>query len=394
MGRNGFTSAFIACMVLAFARPALADETTGITDTTIRIGMFGPMTGPQSSWGTPVHDGAIMVYQEVNAKGGINGRKIEVVQEDGGCDAAPTLGAVKKLIFVDKVFMINGGICSGATMAARPEVIDNKVPMVLFAASLDAITAPVAHYVFTVAPTGRYDGVSMATFAKSIPGLKRVAVVSHADDWAKAKYEGFVETAKSAGIEIVANETLDKNVTDATAQVLAIKRANPDAVLLLTYPGPSAAFLRDAHKYNLKTKFIGNNSLIDLAALSERAGGADAVRTTYVTSALVGPLASKELAPYETMLKTNFPSDSIKADSFYGTASAIVVVEALKRAGRDLTREKFIAALEGLRGFDSGIAPCPISLSPANHQGCQSQTIWTLRDGKIVNVGPTWKSVP
>lgn len=391
---RGLVSVATGLLALCACVSASVAAEQGVTDTAIRIGMYGPMTGPQSAWGAPVNNGAIMIYKDVNDKGGIHGRKIEVVQEDGGCEAAPTLAAVKKLIHVHKVFMINSGICSGATMAAKPEIIENKVPLMLFAASLDAITSPVSRYVFTAAPTGRYDGASMAEFVKSIPGVKKVAIVAHADEWAKAKIAGFGPVAEQAGIQVTTTETLDRNVTDSAAQVLAIRRTNPDAVLLLTYPGPTAAFLRDAHKYNLKAKFIGNNGLIDLAALAERAGSADALRTTYVASALAGPLGGPELAPYQKLLARHFAGETAKADSFYGTASAITIVEALKRAGRDLTREKFVDALEGMKSFDTGIAPCTVTFSATDHQGCQRQTFWTLRGTSVVNVGPQWKAVP
>jgi branched-chain amino acid transport system substrate-binding protein len=387
----GSAAALIAAT--GFSGHAIAQDKTGITDKTIKIGMYGPLTGSQSSWGYPVQNGAIMVYKEINEKGGIHGRKIEVVQEDGACDSAKTLAAVKKLVHREKVFMINSGICSGPSMAARQELINNKVPFMLFAASLDAITAPVSRYLFTVAPTGRHDGLSIGEFVKSIPGVKRVAIVGHADDWAKSKSDAFKSVAKQANLEIVADETLEKNVTDSAAQVLAIKRANADAVVMLTYPGPTAAFLRDAHKYGLKAKFVGNNSLIDLGALAERVGNPDALQTTFVTATIVGSLGSPELAPYEQLLKKHYPKETIKADSFYGTASAITVVEALKRAGKDLTREKFIDALEKMQGFNAGIAPCSISFSPENHQGCQTQTVWTQRGTNVVNVGPTWKEL-
>jgi branched-chain amino acid transport system substrate-binding protein len=389
--RQSVIGGAIALVLAAgFSGQAIATDTTGITDKTIKIGMYGPLTGSQSSWGYPVMNGAAMVYKEINEKGGIHGRKIEIVQEDGACDAAKTVAAVKKLIHREKVFLINSGICSGPTIAARPELINNKVPLMLFAASLDAITTPVSRYVFTVAPTGRHDGLSIGEFVRSIPGVKRVAIVGHADEWAKSKSEAFKAVAKQANLEIVADETLEKNVTDSAAQVLAIKRANADAVVLLTYPGPTAAFLRDAHKYSLKAKFVGNNSLIDLGALAERVGNLDALQTTFITATIVGAIGSQELAPYEKMLKKHFPKDTIKADSFYGTASAITVVEALKRAGKDLTREKFIDALEKMQGFNAGIAPCSISFSSENHQGCQTQTVWTLRGSNVVNVGPRW----
>src|SRR5689334_12592332 len=101
------------------AGPALADDTTGITDTTIKIGMFSPLTGPSAAWGYPINHAAMMVYLEANDKGGINGRKFEIIQEDDACDVAKAMAAVKKLIYQDKVFMIHGGVCSLPVIAAR-----------------------------------------------------------------------------------------------------------------------------------------------------------------------------------------------------------------------------------------------------------------------------------
>ena len=383
-------SCIIGALLLGLSGLAGA-ASPGVTDDTIVIGMYGPLTGPQSSWGHPVMNGAEMIYKEINEQGGIHGRKIKVIREDGACDSAKTLAAVKKLIHREEVFMVNAGICSGPTMAAKPELVNNGVPHMLFAASLDAITYPVVRNVFTVAPTGRQDGKSIAEFVTSIPDTKRVAIVGHADEWAKSKHDAFMEVANQAGLEIVANETLERNITDAAAQVLAIKRANADAVVLLTYPGPTAAFLRDAYKYELKANFVGNNSLIDLLALADRVGNPNAVQTTYVTATIIGPLGSAQLAPYENMLKKYYPSDTPKAESFYGTASAITIVEALKRAGKDLSREKFIEALEGMQDFDAGIAPCRVNFSAENHQGCQTQTIWALRGDAVTNIGPHWK---
>ena len=393
---RNFTMA-VACLLVAAALssvvPSAARAEDGVTDTTIKIGMFGPLTGSASMWGYPVQNGATMIYKQANDKGGINGRQIEIVQEDGACDAAKTVAAVKKLIYREKVFMINAGMCSGAVMAAKEEIVANKVPFMLFAASQDAITAPVNRYVFTVASTGPYDGKGMAAFTKSIPGAKRVALISHADEWAKSKSEPFTAALKQAKIEIVAEETIDRNIIDATPQVLAVKRQNPDVVALFTYPAESAAIVRDAYKYGLNVTFIGNNALIDLPAMGERAGSLDAVRNTYVMSAMSGAIGSPQLAPYEKLLKTYYPDEKVKADSFFGTASAITVVEALRRAGRDLTREKLVDALESIRDFDAGVAPCRINLSPTNHQGCETETAWKLVGDKVVTVGSEWREV-
>lgn len=382
----------MACACLAFSAAAVAQNAPGVTDKTIKIGMFGPLTGSLSIWGYPVLNGTSMVYKEVNAKGGIHGRTIEFIQEDDACDPAKAVAAAKKLIHRDRVFMINAGVCSGAVMATREEMIANKVPLMVLVASLHLITEPVSPYIFTVSPTGMHDGKTMGEFSLSIPNAKTVAFIGHADEWAKTKIDAF--KAITAGkLDIVADEVIDRRVTDATAQVLAIKRRNPDVVALMTYPGETATVLRDAHKYGLKTKFIGNNALIDLPSLVERAGSPEAVQDVYVMASLTGPVGSKTLEPFEAMLKRHYPNDKPKAESFWGTASALVVVEALRRAGRDLTREKFLKALEEIKDLETGIAPCKISLTPTSHQGCQAQVAWKLSNGRPVAVGLKWRRV-
>ncbi|HKP65433.1 MAG TPA: ABC transporter substrate-binding protein, partial [Casimicrobiaceae bacterium] len=123
---------FAACVcTLGAVAPAMAED--GVTDTTIKIGMFGPLTGATSVYGYPINNGAIALYKDINDKGGINGRKIEIVHEDDACDPAKARAAVKKLIYSDKVFMINGGSCSAAVVAARDEFIDSKVPFMVMA---------------------------------------------------------------------------------------------------------------------------------------------------------------------------------------------------------------------------------------------------------------------
>ena len=367
---------------------ALAED--GVTADTIKIGMFGPLTGSTSVYGYPINNGAIAIYKAVNDQGGINGRKIEIVHEDGACDPAKTRAAVKKLIYTDKVFMIHGGSCSAAVVAARDEFSDAKVPFMVMAATLDAISDPMNKYIFTTTLPGSGDGAVMLNFAKSIPNVKKIAVVRHENDWANAKYKRVEENYKAAGLTLVADVTLESKASDATSQVLKIKAANPDATIFILYPGESAVFLRDAEKYGLKGPFIGTTSVMDLKDLEERAGSKTAVKDVYVTAFLKGPIGSPELEKYTDIYKKYFPNDKLQSLSFYGMSGALTVVDALRRAGKDLTREKFIAALEATKNGDAGPAYCQVNFSASRRQGCLDGTIWSLRGDKITNVGPTW----
>jgi branched-chain amino acid transport system substrate-binding protein len=366
------------------AAPAAWAAEPGVTPDTIRIGMFGPLTGPVSIYGYPINDGAIAVYKQVNDAGGINGRKIEIVQEDDACDPTKARAAVKKLVSNGNVFMVHGGSCSAATFSTRDTFIDEQVPFMVMAATLDKITAPLNHYIFATVPTGTVDGESMIHFVQSMPDVKRVAIVHHTDEWANAKLEAIRKAlASGAGLQLVADEVLDRNASDATTQVLKIKDAKPDVVMFVTYPGESAA-----------GPFVGTNSVMDLMDLAQRAGGLDAIRNVYVGAFLNGPVGSEQMKPYADLVHKYFPDDTIHSLPFYGMSGAYAVVEALRRAGPDLTREKFITALETLRDLPAGPSYCHITITPTIHQGCPAQQIWTVRDGHILPLGEKWPGGP
>jgi branched-chain amino acid transport system substrate-binding protein len=380
-------SVLLACAGI-HASSAQAEE--GVTSDTIRIGMFGPLTGPVSIYGYPINDGAIAVYKAVNDAGGINGRKIEIVQEDDACDPAKARAAVKKMISRDHVFAIHGGSCSGATFATRDMLIDEKVPFMVMAATLDKISTPVNRYIYTTTPPGTSDGAEIVRFIRSMPNVKRVGIVRETDEWANAKMEAITASLNQGGLTLVANEVLDRNATDATTQVLHLKDAKPDVVIFVTYPAESAVFLRDARKFGLHAPFIGTNGVMDLLDLARRAGGMDMVKDVYASAFLAGPVGSPAMQVPTALLKKYFPNDRPQSLSFYGMSGAYAIVDALRRAGPDLTRDKFLDALESTKDLPAGPAFCKINITPENHQGCLGQQMWTVRDSKIVALGETW----
>ena len=160
---------FLALLLVA-APPAALAQVPGVTADTIRIGSFGPLTGPNYLFGKLVMNGAEIVYNEANKQGGINGRKIVLVREDDRCDPATAIAAVKKLIHQDQVFMINGGGCSNAAIAARPEIEQAKMPWVVFAAVADEVTTPTSPFIFSTALSASLESYAQLEFA-----LPRVA---------------------------------------------------------------------------------------------------------------------------------------------------------------------------------------------------------------------------
>lgn len=131
-----------------FASAAFA-ETPGVTDDTILIGTFGPITGALYTYGKLTMNGMETYFDEVNQAGGIHGRKIELVRVDDQCDPAGAIAAVRKLIHDDKVFAIVGGACSNGVLAAKDDIIEAGIPFLNFAAASNKISDPIEHNIFT-----------------------------------------------------------------------------------------------------------------------------------------------------------------------------------------------------------------------------------------------------
>lgn len=372
-----------------------ANAETGVTDDTIKIGMFGPLQGKVSLYGYPINNGPIAIYKEVNETGGIHGRKIEIVHEDGDCNPQKTAAAVKKLIHQEKVFMIHGGSCSGAVFGGIKEIKDSGIPFMIMAATMDKLATPVVHNIFRPALSGSADGMVMLNFLATMPGVKRIAVVRHSNDWANAKSGKFLAQIASHGIEIVADEEMERKATDATAQVLKHKKVKPDVVATFLYPAEAALYARDAAKYGLNVPILGANSVMDLMDLKKRAGGLGPVKNFYSAAFIQAPMGDFKASAYRALMTKHFPDDRPQSLNLYGMGGAFAVLEALARVGRDLTREKLIAAIETLDNVFAGPMTCSLTFSKDQHEGCLGGTMWTLSaDGSsIIDVGRSFRKV-
>ena len=393
--RNGRAASWarIASVVLVLgvlAGPAGADHTVGVTADSIKIGFLGALTGPYYLFGKLVMNGADVVYNEVNRAGGIHGRKIATVREDDGCDAAKAIAATKKLIHQHQVFMVHGGGCSNPTIGARDEIEKTRTPFVVFAAVADKITMPVAPYIFSSALTARTESFVQVDFALSKPDVKRIAIVSQHDAWGMSRYEPLKEALKKKNITPVADEEMTIDANDGTAQVLRIMQAKPDAVIMELYPKAGAVFLRDAHKLGLKALFLGQTAISDLVEFEKLVGVPGATENFYSIAQVAYTPEDPKVAKWAEILKRDFPEDRFSIYTLFGIASAQVVVEALKRTGKDLTREGLRAAMEKMCGRFSEIYAGDICWSADDHQGNKYGAWIRTEKGKVVNIGAKW----
>src|SRR5262245_47373796 len=377
MSRHLRFAGLAALALIAIALPALADE-PGITANSIKIGSFGALTGPGYLYGKLPMNGVEVVFDDVNAAGGIHGRKLELVREDDRCDAAAAIAAIQKLVHQDQVFALIGGGCSNATFAAREAIETAKIPTLVFASVHDGITVPPAPNIFSSALTSSIESEAQVVFAQQ-QGAKRIAMISMKDAWGRARYQPLIEILKAKGITLVADEELSPDANDATAQVLRLKAANADAVIMVLYPKPAAVYIRDAQKLGFKPLNIGQSGIADPAAFEEQVGVPGATQRFRTIAQVKFTPEDPAMDKWRKLVEAKFPGDRLSVYNLFGIGSAQVLVEALKRAGPDLTREKLQAAFASIKGFNTDVHPGPVTCSEKDHR-CHKSPAWLSKD--------------
>ncbi|MGE8943908.1 ABC transporter substrate-binding protein [Leptospira interrogans] len=381
--------AIIAAMV---SGSAMAQDRTGVTDTSIKIGVPGPMTGPNASFGSAIY-GIQAYYNYINEKGGVHGRKIEVIMADTVCNEAKGIAAAKKLISQDNVFLINGGVCSGVALAMRPTIEEAGVPWVVSTAVNQKISDPLAKNIFHASQTSEAAGQAFAKFMLSRPNTKKVGIIVHTNEWSKGYRDPMVAALKEKGVVPVEEVVLERGQTDATAQVLKLKAAAPDFVVAILYEPEIVVFLRDAHKLGLETiKFGGLGA--DFLRTENRLGSRDPMKNFIQLFQFKDVIDGPGMKDAREIIEPRLPQGEKLTDfSFYGPGSAAAIVHVLNKIGRDLTREKFIAEFEQLRDFDTGMLAGKLNYSPTNHQGAVDlNVIGYDKDGKIA-IYQSWEKL-
>jgi branched-chain amino acid transport system substrate-binding protein len=355
------------------ALPAQADNTQGITDTTIKIGNLGPFSG-ESAVFNPLNYGPEAYLRYINAQGGVHGRKFETVFADDACNEAKGIAAAKKLIYEDKVFMIIGHPCSGVAMAIKPMLDKEGVPWVGLSAN-PKITNPVTPSMFHVAYTGLASGRTMASFAMSKQGVTKIALVQHSNDWAHGYCDPATSYIKEHGGEVAVETAMERGSTDATAQVLQIKTSGAQAVMGCLYQQELVILLRDMRKYGVGVPVLGALGA-DFEQTVDQVGDPDAVKQLffqpYQFKARLGEGPLKEFHDMflKYLTKDELPKVGEPTNFYYfGVPAGIMTVEAFRRAGPQPSREKWIAAMESIKDFDTGVLADKENMSKENHDG-------------------------
>ncbi len=334
----------------AFASSA---ATPGVTKRTITIGGTFPLTGPAALYGSiPKAEKAYFSY--VNSQGGVNGRQIVFKYYDDGYNPANTVPLTKKLVEQDKVFAIYSSLGTAPNLATRDYLNKAGVPQVLLATGDSYWGSQYKKYPWTFGFNPSYPGESRVYgkfIASKVPQAK-IGVLMQDDAYGQNYYDGLVQGLGDAKAKVVDVEKYDPTQTDVSAQIVKLKAAGANVLVLFSLPTQTITALVVTTKIGWKpTTFINNVSASPLfMALAQKSGAVidGDISATYTYDYINNPNSATTKQFKALVDKYDPGANLLDANIEYAFANAWTMVQALKQAGRNLTRASFMNALTHL----------------------------------------------
>jgi branched-chain amino acid transport system substrate-binding protein len=371
------TIRLIAAIVAFAALPAAAQQ--GVTANSILLGQSVALTGPAAQLGINMRDGLKAYFADVNAKGGVHGRKIELVTLDDGYEPARTVPNTKKLIEENKVFALIGYVGTPTSVPAVPVFTEAKVPFFGPFTGAESLRQPFNRYIFHVRAS-YFDETDKIVEQVLSTGGKSVAVFYQDDAYGQAGLKGVELAMGKRNLKIAALGTVERNTVKVEKAVETISKASPDAVVMISAYTACAEFIKQMKKAGSATQFY-NVSFVGSKALAGALGSeGNGVAISQVVPFPWG-LSIPVVKEYQAMSQKAGVKD-IDFGAMEGFLVAKIFVEGLRRTGRNLTRESFIDAVEKMQDVDMG--GFFVTYSPKSHAGSKFVDLTIItRDGKF-----------
>jgi branched-chain amino acid transport system substrate-binding protein len=339
-------------------------QTPGVTSQTILLGQSAAFSGPAAQLGIQMNIGTKAYFDYINAQGGVYGRKIELKTRDDRYEGNLCADNTKKFIQEDRVFALVSYVGTPTTVAALPILSEAKVPLIGPFTGAEALRNPVNRYIFNVRAS-YYDETEKIVEQLVSTGSRKISVFYQDDAYGQAGLKGVQIAMDKRNMKIVALGKVERNTIKVEDAVKTINSTRPDGVIMISAYTSIAEFVRQMKAAGSTTQFhnvsfVGSTALAD--ALKEEGYG---VAISQVVPFPWGPEV-QVVKEYQQILAKQGHTD-YNFSSLEGFIVGKVTVQALRRAGKNLTRDKLIAALEGMNNVDLG--DFVVSFSPSSHSG-------------------------
>ncbi len=296
---------------------------------TIKIGEFASLTGKEATFGTSAHEGTLLAVEQINAAGGLLGKKLELLTEDDQTKAGEPANAVNKLISKDGVIAILGEVASSRSLEAAPICQQNKIPMISPASTNPTVTQK-GDYIFRVCFNDTFQGGALANFASGTLKAKKVAILTDVkSDYSKGLAKNFKEKYVSNGGQIGVELDFNGGDKDFKGQLTAIKSDAPDAIFLPGYYNDVALICIQAKQLGLNVPIFGGDGWESESLLTI---GKEAMEGHYFSTHCSPDQGTPEMKNFIEAYKKRYSGKTPDAMAVLGYDSVLVLADSIKRA--------------------------------------------------------------
>jgi ABC-type branched-subunit amino acid transport system substrate-binding protein len=378
---TGFRIAVFALFTIAFA-PSTFAVTPGVTDNSILIGSCAALDGPAHFLGRQTVLGASAYLHMINDEGGVYGRKIQLQAFDDSYDPDRAPACFKRMT-KEGVFALGFFVGTPTAKVYVPLAQEEKIPVVGLFTGAQLLYEPLKHEIINVRAS-YYDETREQVDKLWEANVRKIGVIYQDDPFGKAVLDGVKLALQKHNAAPAGLGTFTRNSTDITAGLREVMAAHPEAVIIAGPYAPAAAIVKQAHSDGwrpqfLTVSFVGTEEFIKEA-------GQDAEGT--IITQVMPPYDHVEyptVALYRKCLSKYSPGEAPTFVSLEGFVDAMVLIEGLKRAGKDPTRERFISAIESIHDMNAGLGPKLIlNYSASDHKGFDNVYPTVVKSGQAV----------
>ena len=371
--------------ILGFGAISLMDIAAhaepGVFDDRILFGQSAAFEGPAAALGLGMREGILASFNEANAAGGVNGRRLELVSYDDGYEPEKAIANTKRLINENAVFALVGEVGTPTSNAAQPIATEAGVPFIGPFTGAAFLRNPSLGNVINI--RGSYDQETEAWIGHLTTdlGVSRIAILYQDDTFGRAGLSGVSKAMEKRGMKLVAEGTFERNTTAVKTALLAIRKAGPEAVVMVGSYKPCAEFIKLAHRLKLDAVFV-NISFVGANALAKELGedGKGVVVTQVVP--FPGDMSIPLVVRYQKALKTANPDAQIGFVSLEGYMVGRLIIEALGKVKGPVTRAGLLSTIKEVGTFDLG--GITLSYGPDDNQGMDQVFFTVIRaDGSF-----------
>ncbi|MGC2446480.1 MAG: ABC transporter substrate-binding protein [Candidatus Sulfotelmatobacter sp.] len=379
---NGLRTMLFFVLILGIAISSSLAETPGVTDNSVLIGSCSALDGPAHFLGRQTVLGASAYLHMVNDEGGVFGRKVQLEAFDDGYDPEKSPACFKRMT-KEGVFALGFFVGTPTAKAYVPLAQENKIPVVGLFTGAQMLYEPLKHEIINVRAS-YYDETHEQVDKLWEANIRKIAVIYQDDPFGKAVLDGVKLALQKHGATPAALGTFTRNSVDIAEGLKGVMAARPQAVVIAGPYAPAAAIVKQAHLDGwrpqfLTVSFVGTEEFIKEA-------GSDAEGT--IITQVMPPYDRLEyptVAKYRECLARYSPGEAPTFVSLEGFVDAMVLVEGLRRAGKDITRERFISGIESIHEMNAGLGPKLIlNYSASDHKGFDNVYPTVVKNGQAV----------